>query len=279
MVIMAQSITHDSFLWYGEGTKFASLGLAVPNYGNDTHSKNSTIHQLVDLLGANLQAMMLDDDVLRVNPPTINTLVKVHRLCIRARQILAARERPHDVPELQVEHTNPALEPFRLFPTPYFGSHVRNPYLKRWAMWMLTALTEATQHTENSRATEVTVDFSQSIGKWVAQVYKELAVEVLLIPRAEAEAEGFTLTEAHFKAYDPTKFYTSREATQTVPSYSVRFTEDELSVITSGILTSHMPELKPYPGHGPEGIDTTKIPEATGQDPTNSAFSTPGLNI
>src|SRR5882672_8138399 len=88
----------DQVLWYNNGI-WGQLGFAVPNFGDDPTSNNETILYLVDLMGRNLQALMCQPDTdLRV-PPSINTLTRIHKLIVRGRAILAARQVSSGTPD------------------------------------------------------------------------------------------------------------------------------------------------------------------------------------
>ena len=62
-------------------------------------------------------------------PPSINTLTRIHKLCTRARSILASRAVPAATLNMETAHALPAPEEFLVYPTPYFK--VRNQWLKQ----------------------------------------------------------------------------------------------------------------------------------------------------
>jgi len=117
----------DATLWYNVGD-WAPLGLAVPNWSDDTESKNGNIRYLLDVMGRNLQAVMFHDDALLRTPPSINTLTRIHKLCTRARDIMASRAVPENELDMESAHAEPAPEVHLVYPTPYFG--VRNQWMK-----------------------------------------------------------------------------------------------------------------------------------------------------
>ena len=86
-------MTNDAFRWYNVGA-WSNYGLAVPNFSNDTQSQNDTIRYLTDVVGRNLQAILWHPDARLRTPPSINTLTRIHKLCTRARSILASRAVP-----------------------------------------------------------------------------------------------------------------------------------------------------------------------------------------
>src|SRR3990172_8102567 len=113
--------THDAFLWYN-APGWEKLGLAVPNWGQNERTQNQEVRYLTEVIGRNLQAILFSADARLTSPPTLNTVTKVHKLCTRFREIIAARMVREGVGELNIEaaHAMPAPEPFIVFPTPYF---------------------------------------------------------------------------------------------------------------------------------------------------------------
>ena len=149
----------DGFLWYNVG-EWQQYGLAVPNWGKDQNrkSQNSAIRDLVQIVGRNLCAVMWHADSRLRTPPSINTITRVHRLCVRARALLAANAVPANVTFMEPAHAIPAPEEHLVYPVPYFN--VRNQFMKRWCNLGLLALTEAMQHQENARPLQFSVTIS-----------------------------------------------------------------------------------------------------------------------
>ena len=262
--------TSDALLWYNVGD-WADYGLAVPNFGDDGKTQNVQIQDLTAVIGRNMQAVMLHADARLRTPPSINTVARLHALCVRARTVLAGRAKPSNVPNMEVKHALPAPEDFLVFPVPYFK--VRNPWLKRWCQLALLSLTEAYQHTENAKSLEISDTFRADIGQFFDRIYQNMAVELFSVGRDEAAAPGFTLGQEHFAAYAPEKLVTSTEMIDTVPNLSDWLTEDSARILTDGIPTSNLPELPNWPGSG-----TSKSAKSTGGSTTSSdSFLTPGL--
>ena len=68
------------------------------------------------LVGRNLFHIMHHEDAdLRI-PPSINTLKRVHKLYLRAANILAGRAVPPGENNMEVQHARPAGEVFRVYP-------------------------------------------------------------------------------------------------------------------------------------------------------------------
>jgi len=235
----------DSVLWYNVGI-FGEAGYAVPNWSNDIGSLNPQVLDWVDLVGRNLFHIMHHEDVdLRI-PPSINTCKRVHKLYLRAANILAGRAVPAGVDNLEVQHARPAGEVFRVYPTPYFK--VRNPFLRRWAGLILVSLAEAMQHTENRKEMEISSNFAGTVGQYIKRVYTNMAIELFGKSRDVAVADGFALTEEDLAAYNPTEFFTSTEMVDTVPRLDRVFTEDRLELLAEGLAVTELPaNLGPWP--------------------------------
>ncbi len=243
--------TNDALLWYNvEG--WDKLGLAVPNWSNDIASQNMNIIYLTRVMGRNLQALMFHDDAMLTTPPSINTLTRIHKLCIRARDIMSSRAVPENEYDMESAHANPAPEVFTVFPTRYFLT--RNQWLRDYCGLILTALTEAMQHQENVKAIEISTRFAALIGQYLHRVYVQMSIELFLIPKDEAHALGFTLTEEQLRSYNPSSYFTGTEMIDTVPPLIEEPTEDTLYPITRGIPVTMLPDLGRWPiGGVPEG--------------------------
>lgn len=260
----------DAFLWYNVG-QWQDYGLALPNWSDDNKSQNGAIRDLVQTVGRNLSAIMWHTDARLSTPPSINTLSRVHRLCIRARANLANSQVGPATPFMEPAHALPAPEEFVLFPVPYFK--VRNAWMKRWCSLALLSLTEAMQHQDNARPLEFSIAFSGLIGQYIQRIYRDMATTLLMIPRADAEKPDFTLTEAQLASYDPTKWFTPTELIDTVPDLQTWPTEDRLKVLTDGIPISYLPNIGPYPESGPIPMSSS----APSAPPTTSFAPAPGL--
>jgi hypothetical protein len=236
--------TNDQILWYNNGT-WGELGFAVPNFGDDPTTINSDIHYLVSVIGRNLQGIMLHTDASQATPPSINTLTRVHKLVTRGRSILAGRAVPPNELNMEPQHASPAPQAFLIFPTPYHKT--RNQWLKDWGGLTLMALTEAMQHTENATAFNISTTFSGLIGQYLHRIYQRMATELFGVPVEQAKALDFTLTDEQLASYDPSKFFTSTEMTDVVPTIQDIQTEDDLRVLTAGIPATELVGLQPYP--------------------------------
>lgn len=248
----------DAVLWYNVGV-FGDAGYAVPNWSNDVGSLNPQILDWVDLVGRNLFHLMHHEDVdLRI-PPSINTCKRIHKLYLRAANILAGRAVAPGDDNMETFHSRPAGEVFRVYPVPYFK--VRNPFIRRWGGMVLVSLAEAMQHTENRKEMEISTAFAGQIGQYLRRVYVNMAVELFGKTRAEASVAGFMLSDADLAAYDPSKFFTSTEMVDTVPRLDRVFTEDRLELLAEGIPITELPaDIGPWP------TNLTSFYSATRQD-------------
>jgi hypothetical protein len=272
-------INTDAVLWYNVG-EFGQLGYGVPNPSDDPGSLNPAIIDLVELAGRNLFGIMHHEDCDMTVPPSINTVRRIHKLYVRLGQILVSRGVPSGELNMETDHIQPAGEIFKLYPIPYFK--VRNKFMKRWAELILMMISEAMQHTENRKSMEISETFAGAVGQYMTRVYRNLASELFGKTRAEVHVPGFLLTEQELAAYDPSQFFTSMEMIDTVPHLGHVFTEDRLSVISSGIPVTSLPELLPWPTNLTSYYNATKAfrdansDDANVDDPTATAAPSPG---
>lgn len=234
----------DAVLWYKVGV-FGDAGYAVPNWSNDYGSLNPQILDWVELVGRNLFHIMHHEDAdLRI-PPSVNTCKRIHKLYLRAGNILAGRAVPPGENNMEVQHARPAGEVFRVYPVPYFK--VRNPFMRRWAGLVLISLAEAMQHTENRKEMEISTAFAGQVGQYIKRVYSNMAIELFGKERDVAIQPGFALSEEDLASYDPSQFFTATEMVDTVPRLDRVFTEDRLELLAEGIPITDLPALEPWP--------------------------------
>lgn len=261
----------DQALWYNVGI-WGELGYAVPNFGDDPTTLNDGIHYLTSVVGRNLSAVMHHPDCDLRTPPSINTLTRLHKLILRARQILSGRDVAPGEPDMESVHTSPASMVHLIYPVPYFK--VRNHHLKQYCGLMLNALAEMMQHTENRKPYEISTRFSGMVGQYFHRVYRLMATELFGIDPEKAKALDFTLTDADLKGYDPGKWFTSTEMIDAVaPLFQVP-TEDDLIVLTDGIPATQLVGLSAYPSGA--AINAGTLGGGTASNSTTSAaFAAP----
>lgn len=268
----------DQALWYNVGV-WGQLGYAVPNFGDDTQSLNSTILKLTSVMGRNLSAIMHHADADLRTPPSINTLTRVHKLIVRARSILAGRAVPSGTPDFEAIHATPSQAEFILYPVPFF--RVRNEWMKEWCGLTLNAISEAMQHTENRKEYEISEAFAGLVGAYLHRVYRLMATELFGASATDAAKRDFTLTDVQLAAYDPSKYFTATELIDTVPPLGLSPTEDDILMLTNGIPASQLLGLSKWPSGepvgGPEG-PAAAVPAPTAaatQAAVNVAFPPP----
>lgn len=241
-------MTNDAFLYYNFGD-WKNYGLAVPNFGNDTHTQNGVILNLTHVIGRNIQRVMWHKDARLRRPPTINTIQLIHKMCLRAIGILEGRAVPSGKLNLEPNHAMPAPEVFSVYPTPYF--EVPNSWLKEYCGLALIALTEAMQHTENAQPLEISEDFFRDVGQYIRRIYRMMAIELLQIPKDEVDSPNFQISQEQFQTYNPTLWFSRTEMIDTVPDLENWPTEDDLKVLTDGIVVTSLPKLGRYPAGSP----------------------------
>jgi len=247
---MAVALNTDSILWFDSGV-WGEQGYACPNPSDDVATLNTGIAEIVAMLGKNLQAICMHQDSSVNVPPSINTLMRIHQLYVRAGRILNGRAVPPGEPRFEATHVNPDHTVFLVFPCPYFK--MRNLYMRRWATLVFASISEAMQHTENRISMEISTDFAGQIGKYLTRLYVNMAIELFGKTREEAMADGFLLNDADFTAYNPAEWFTSTEMVDAVPSLHLAKTEDQVKRLVGGIpVTTILPALKPWPTSVPD---------------------------
>ena len=236
--------SNDAILWYNVG-QWADYGFGVPNWSDDIDSNNGSIRDLVQRTGRAMQIVMFGVDAKLSAPPRIDTLKQIHMMCTRARTLLQTGAVPANQSMLRTQHAAPTPQDHLVFPVPFFK--VRNTYMKSWCELALTALTEAMQHSDNVRPFDFTMEFAGQIGQYFQRIYRDMAVLLLGIPIADASKPDFTITDAMWQSYDPSKVVPSHEMLDTSPQDLNFPTEDALRVITNGIPTSFLGNLPPWP--------------------------------
>ena len=251
----------DRILPYRNGI-WEELGFAVPNFGDNAETLNQTIWRLTEAMGRNLLATMSHQDARLRTVPTVNTLVRIKKLCDRFRYIVAARVKNENEPFMEAVHATPSPEPFLIFPVPYFK--VENPWMREYCGLVLMALSEAMQHTDNSREFDISENFAQTVGQYIRRIYRMVAVELLQIPREQAEQPDFVITDEMISNYAPSKWFTATELIDT-PRIDNLWTEDDLKPLSDGIratelvgMVANLPPrpMAPQPQTVPQGEAT-----------------------
>jgi len=237
-------IRTDAVLFYDVGI-FGEMGYGVPNWSDDIGTNNPAIFDYVDLAGQNLFHIMHHEDAMLRVPPSINTLKRIDTLYKRTGAILVGRAKPPSTPNMESKHVRPAGQVFKVYPVPYF--QVRNPWMRRWSEWILMSISEAMQHTENSKSLEISTSFSSLVFQYFHRIYRNMAVDMFQKTAAEVDSPDFILTDADFQAYDPSKFFTETEMVDTPSHLGQILTEDMVKHLREGIAVTELPHLVPHP--------------------------------
>jgi len=270
-----QTPEHDAVLWYNVGD-FGLAGYAVPNWSDDVASLNPNIIDLTNLIGANLFAIMHNEDCDLATPPSINTLRRIHRLYVRCGQVLNGRAVAPGEMNMETPHNSPAGEVFRVYPVPYFK--VRNPYMRRWAGYIMMSLADAMQHTENRKTVEISTIFAGDVGQYLTRVYQNMAVEMFGKTREDVMKDGFLLTEQDLAGYSPYTFFTRTEMVDPVSRLDRVFTEDKVSHLREGIPVTQLPKLGPWPNNIPEYYRAIRTDATIATDGTSSSATAAGVS-
>jgi hypothetical protein len=239
------SIKTDAVLHYHEGI-WGKEGYAVANHGNQPGTLNERIHELVEVIGVNVFAMMHRDDIDMTVPPRKGVLLDLHNLIVRIHNLLEAHTVPHNEEQFDTIHVNPAGAVFRVWPVPYY--FVRNRMMKEWCTLGLYCISEIMQHTENRLPMDIGPRLSGVVRGYMRRIYRSMAITCFGKTREEAFAEGFFLSQADFDAYNPDAFFTETERVDTVPNLGRVFTEDMLSPLRAGLLVTALPaDMRPFP--------------------------------
>lgn len=237
--------TTDSILHYSVGD-FGRAGFAVPNPGNDKVTLNETIGDLVSMIGKQILSINTRADRDLPTPPSINTVRDLHKLYLRARQIVSTRTVEVSEMSFEADHVSPEAQPFLVFPTPY--REIRNRWLKRYTQLMLTLCSNLMQHSENRREFDISPKVAKVVKDTMDRMYYDIATDLFQKSKADAKKPDFILTESDFNSWDWTSWYVDTERIETVVHSEWVFTEDDLDILARGIPATHLPKLEPFPG-------------------------------
>src|SRR5262249_19424547 len=133
----------------------------------------------------------------------------------------------------------------------------RNRWMKTSCHYVMNALSEAMQSTENDNGFEITQVFAGIVGQPIVRLYKRMAVELLQISPADASVPkdkvgnpnwyAFTLTADQINAYSPSTWFTPTELIDTVSPIDDIPSAYHPEPLTNGIPIPELPALNPYP--------------------------------
>lgn len=236
----------DEILWFDNG-RWGAAGYAIPNPAGKLHTSNTVMFQIHDLIGRELFSLMHRPDVRFTRPPGKEFLFAVHKLCIVARNRLAARSVSFRDNRFDAEHATPVPRAWIVYPVPYFGRRVRNADAREWCELMLLLLSETMQHSDNELTLEVTDLYTSKAGEYFQRVLVLLATKFFGVPKAEALAPNFQLTDAQFASYDPSSLFVSSEMIEERPPLQWWPTENDLDEISGITINAALPLCRRWP--------------------------------
>jgi hypothetical protein len=275
---MSQLFGTDRVLLY-DVDPWNRLGFGVPNFGSvsavnpgsiDTIGTLSmALWSLADEVATLQLFIMTHVDATRTQPPSRNTIERIGKMLNRVSSVLAGRQMETNKPLAEPNHFRPAPKIWNIHPVPYFGGLVRNHWLMEFNEYVMIALTNFYQHSDNNIALEVTKKFAEDIYQYFALIKKRMGYELLKIPVADLEKPEFLFTQAHYDAYLPNDVITNIEALDGPGNIFALPTEVDLRLLLQGIPANLiLPVIKQYP-IGP-------IPGATGLSGEDTLSSTAG---
>ena len=251
---VAQRLRTDSILHYKTGSKLDDFKLAVPNWSDDIQSINSTIVQLIELVGQNTLLIMTGNDARLRTAPYLDTIRTIHSLHVRFLNLLGSRARKENQTRFQGQHNTPSIIVPKVYPVPY--GNVENRFLKDFCEISLQLQCEMLQHTENAIPFTISQAFADMAYSYSNRMYSFVAMDLFGISPSVAEAPGFILTEEQLAAYAPSKWIAPTERINTVARLDQILTEDAMRYIRGGIpITELPPNLLPFSGSSLTGDD------------------------
>jgi hypothetical protein len=242
-------------------------GFGVPNFGENVGSLNKPIVNLVDEIGAAQLFVMTHVDAQRKQPPSINTVKRLGKVCNRIKSVLSGRQKLANQDRLEPGHATPDTAIFNIHPVPYFASGIlRNHWLREYNSLCMMALANMMQHSDNNLALTITSKFAQDNWQYFREIASLVGTELLGIPRADVDKDEFVFTDAHYETYNPESVTLNFEGLdEPGPLFSLA-TEDDLRPLFRGIpATLIMPVLKQYPVGpipGADGLAGVDLPSA-----------------
>lgn len=225
------------------------LGFAVANFGDNHGTTNHAIWRLADEIGKVQLYIMTHIDVWRTQPPSINNVMRLGKLLNRINQVLASRQMAENEQRLEGVHYTSAILPWNIHPVPYFrSSFVRNGWLAEYNELVMIMLTNIYQHSDNNLPLTITESFSRQVYQYAREIKIRMGTELLALPRATVEADGFLFDADAYSNYRPSDLVVNTEAIDTPGPIESRPTEDDLRLLASGIpSTDLIGDLSQYP--------------------------------
>jgi len=240
------------------------LGFAVPNFGDNLGTLSQPLWGLADEVSRAQLFIMCHIDAQRTQPPSVNTIERVGKVCNRVRDVLAARKKGDADLRVEEGHASADLIPWHIHPVPFFNSSiVRNRWLKEYNRLCMIALTNFYQHSDNNLALTVTAKFAADVYVYFREIKYLVGVELLGLDPDQVGEESFKFSAEHYSQYNPSLFTLNYEALDTPGSIQSRATEDDIRPLFEGIPAPLIvPNLKQYPvGEDLLGWSGAPLPE------------------
>lgn len=225
------------------------LGFAVPNFGENVGTLSQSIWGLADQVAKTQLTVMTHVDAQRTQYPSINTVMRIAKMCNRIRDVLISRlKKPADM-RIEEVHATADLKPWQMHPVPYFRSAiVRNHWLSEYNGLVMIALTNMYQHSDNNLMLTVTIDFAAHVMQYFNEIKRFVGVELLGVDPEAIKSEGFTFTEEHYQNYNTIRDRSMNfEALDKPGPLQARITEDDLQPFFEGIPAPLiLPNLRQY---------------------------------
>jgi hypothetical protein len=247
------------------------LGFAVPNWAQVVGTRSQSIWGLADEIGRSQLYVMTHEDAGRLQPPSVNTVMRLGKICNRVRAVLAGRQKLDHEPRVEGGHDTADLIPWQVHPVPYFNSAVvRNRWMKEYNRLAMVALTNMYQHSDNNLSLTITQKFAQDIWVYFNEIKILLGTELLGLSAAEVEPTEFVFEDRHFLGeggsggYNPASFTLNMERLDTPGPIQSTPTEVDLRPLFEGIPATNLIDLVAQysVGSGGQGFSGAALPGA-----------------
>ena len=250
------------------------FGFGVPSWGDNPVTVNAAMAELVDEIGRVQLGIMTHLDARRRKPPSRNTMERLFKLLNRIYTVLNARAVSYNQRRLEAGHTDSPVSPFILHPVPYFNrQYVKNRWLREYNRLVMVGLSHAMQHSDNVEPFAITLEFAQEVWQYFREIKRLAAMELLLVPREQAEDDNWWPDASVFDSYDPLKVITTFEWLDD-PEPLGGWTEDDLKPLLAGIPATQIRVAVPPTVRRTVGESGGGEPQASAES-TGSGLGTP----
>lgn len=271
--------TSDAPLYYNVGI-WGERGYGLPNFGKNESGQtvNRMIERFVTEGGRRISIIMHHADAMRVDPPSLNTVVRIIDFINRARVVLVGRAVPENAPKFEGAKVKGSRIPLKVFPCPFFK--VDNRLMFDFAEAGFACLAELLQTTENQVEHDISQELSEVALRYVQRFQRDMAMDYFGMTKEAASAPELNL-KTMLDAYTPKKHgFVSGEAFDDVDTLSFP-DEIDLGPLAKGVLIMDLPQLGAYPysDAAPTGMTGGTVASGTASAaavpafPTNSTFN------